>query len=134
MTIQCIAQGVVSYVAGSPVWNGEGIELCGRFAPGGIVVPAGAVALVLDEGLPGNAGAVPPGAGVLLDPNVRTMITVRGDPALVPPATPIATKAVLYLPSAIPGVGATTLLLVTTDAASILTDPFAMEVMVWRTF
>lgn len=125
--LQCIAQGVVTFVAGAPVWNGEGIAFCTRFP----LVPNGAVTLLLDEGLPGNAGAVPTGAGILLDPNVRTIVTIRGTPG-VPPATTIATKAVLYLPNAIPGVGSTTILIVTLDNTLTLADPFAMEVVCWR--
>lgn len=138
MTMECIAQGLVSYVgppgALEPVWNGQGIELCSRLSPTGVLAPAGAVFLTLDAGLPGNSGAVPPGTGARVDPYVRTVITVRGDPTNIPPFTPVATKAVLYLPSGIVGVGDTTILIVTTDALSVLTDPFAMEVMVWRTF
>jgi hypothetical protein len=128
---QPIVQGVVTFPAGvgpaTPVeFNGEGVSAISRF-PG---FPLGAYLLTLDEGLPGNAGAVPPGVSPLSDPNVRTMITVRGSG--VPPISNISTIAVLYELSATPGVGANQILIVMQTFPPAFADPPAgFEIIVW---
>ncbi|HYX21862.1 MAG TPA: hypothetical protein VFA98_13530 [Thermoanaerobaculia bacterium] len=114
---QPIVQGVVSFVAGAPVFDGEGVADIAR-APG---FPVGAFLLTLDPGLIGNAGAVPPGASPKNDPNVRTILTMRGVGA--PPLSNIVTKAVLYLLSPAPGVGADRILVVTQTFPLALADP-----------
>lgn len=123
---QPIVQGVVSFVAGSPVFDGEGVSDIAR-APG---FPVGAFLLTLDPGLIGNAGAVPPGTSPINDPNVRSMLTMRGVGS--PPLTNIVTKAVLYLLSPIPGVGADRILVVTQAFPLALADPNGgFEIIVW---
>jgi hypothetical protein len=127
MSLECIAQGVITYTPGlGATFSGEGISFCVR--PAGFV--SGAVLLTLDIGLIGNAGAVPP--GLINNSNVRAIVTCRG--AGGPPAiTTIATKAVLYL-GVLPNIGATQILIVTLDNTSTLADPDSMEIMVWRVF
>jgi hypothetical protein len=125
---QPIVQGVVTIDAlGNPEFDGEGISDVSR--PVGF--PLGTFILTLDEGLPGNAGAVQPGTTVISDPNVRTMITTRG--AGVPPISNIVATAVLYLLSPIPGVGADQLLVVMQTFPLALADPVAgFEIIVWN--
>jgi len=123
MSLECIAQGVVTYSSLS--FSGEGVSDVTR--PAGFA--AGVVLLTLDVGLIGNAGAVPP--GILSDSDVRSMITVRGSG--VPPATTIATKAVLYLTD-VPFVGATQVMIVTVDNTAVLADPDSLEIAIWRVF
>jgi len=129
---QPIVQGVVTFLPGIPTvptFNGEGVSDIAR--PVGF--PAGAYLLTLDEGLIGNAGAVPPGANPLIDNGVRTMVTTRG---VLPVPTPnILTIAVAYLTSPIPGVGADQILIVMqTFPPLTLADPTGgFEVIVWRT-
>ncbi len=128
---QPIVQGLVTFPAGvaplSPVeFTGEGISFIERVPLFG----NGAYLLTLDEGLPGNAGAVQPGASPINNPNVRTMITVRGSG--VPPVSPIATQAVLYVNSPTPGVGADQLLIVMQNIVPTFADPPAgFEIIVW---
>lgn len=125
---QPIVQGVVTFDAlGNPVFDGEGISFISRI----VGFPLGAFILTLDEGLPGNAGAVPPGTSPINDPNVRTMITMRG--AGVPPASNIVATAVLYALSPTPGVGADQLIIATQTFPLMLADPVAgFEIIVWR--
>ena len=125
---QPIVQGVVTIDAlGNPVFTGEGISEITRVG----AIPLGAFLLTLDEGLPGNAGAVPPGLSPINDPNVRTMLTMRG--AGVPPASNIVASAVLYLLSPAPGVGADQILITTQTFPLALADPVAgFEIIVWR--
>jgi hypothetical protein len=126
MSLECIAQGVISYSPGLGVsFSGEGISFAAR--PAGFA--AGAVLLTLDVGLIGNSGAVPP--GLINNSNVRAIVTCRGSGA--PPLTTITTKAVLYL-GVLPNIGATQVLVVTVDNTSTLADPDSMEIMVWRVF
>jgi len=125
---QPIVQGVVTFDAfDNPVFTGEGVSEIAR--PAGF--PVGAFLLTLDEGLPGNAGAVPPGLSPINDPNVRTMITMRG--AGVPPISNITATAVLYLVSPAVGVGADQILVVTRTNPPAPADPVAgFEMIVWR--
>jgi hypothetical protein len=124
-----IVQGVVTYAGPLLSWEGVGLEAIQRL-PGHA---AGAYLLTLDEGLPGNSGAVPPGAAPTVNPDVRTVITCR---APVPPAVnPIQTTGILYLPIVpIPGVGCTFILVVMADNTNTLADPVAFEINVFRVF
>jgi hypothetical protein len=126
---QPIVQGVVTFpngVGGTVEFTGEGVSAISR----AVGFPVGAYVLDLDVGLPGNAGAVPPGVSPLSDPNVRTMITVRGSG--VPAISNIATIAVLYLLSPTPGVGANQVLVVMQTFPIALDDPPAgFEIIVW---
>lgn len=123
-----IVQGVVTFSAGVPFFEGRGalptVTRAGIFIVGTFV-------LTLDVGLPGNAGAVPIGIGPFINPDVRTMVTTRGSG--VPPVSPVATIAVTYIPSLAPGVGANRVLIVMTDLTATLVDPPAgFEIIVWR--
>jgi hypothetical protein len=124
-----IVEGVVTFDAlGNPVFNGRGVSNVSRV----IAVPAGAFVLQLDAGLPGNAGAVPPGVAPFSNPNVRTVISTRG--AGIPPIPNIVTKAVNYLLSPVPGVGADRILVVTQTFPLALADPAGgFEIITWRT-
>ena len=124
-----IVQGVVTITAGALAWEGVGLEAIERL-PGH---PLGVYLLTLDEGLPGNSGAVPPGTATVLNPDVRTLVTCR---APAPPAVnPIQTIGVLYLPiPPDPDVGSTSVLIVMADAANLLNDPVAFEVSIFRVF
>jgi hypothetical protein len=129
-----IVQGTVTFTPAvpgpsEPVFEGTGLEAIARF-PGH---PLGAYILTLDQGLPGNSGAVPPGAGALLNPDVRTLITCRAPP--LPAVNPIQTISVLYLPLIPnPAVGCTTLLVVMADNTNSLNDPIGFEIAVFRVF
>jgi hypothetical protein len=128
---QPIVQGVVTFPNGvgpsTPVeFTGVGVSAISR----AVGFPLGAYVLDLDEGLPGNAGAVQPGASPISDPNVRTMVTVRGSGA--PPISIISTTAVLYLLSPTPGVGADQVLIVMQTFPVALADPPAgFEIIIW---
>jgi len=128
-TFEPIVQGLVTFdAAGAPVFNGRGVSAISRVG----AIPAGAFILQLDAGLPGNAGAVPPGVSPLANPNVRTLITTRG--AGIPPIPNIVTKAVDYLLSPVPGVGADRILVVMQTFPIALADPAGgFEIVVWRT-
>ena len=127
--IQPIVQGVVTFPLGvgpaTPVaFNGEGISFIERL----VGQPLGCYLLTLDEGLPGNAGAVPPGTSVIADPNVQTMITVRGSPG-----STVVGRSVLYLTSPEVGVGANQILIVLRTLPPGFVDPPAgFEIIVWR--
>jgi hypothetical protein len=125
-----IVQGLVTNPLGlGNVFEGRGC-LPTVTRAGGLV---GTFILTLDPGLPGNAGAVPPGTGPFINPDVRTMVTTRGQG--VPPVSPISTIAVTYVTSFLPGVGANRVLIVMTDLAGVLTDPPAgFEIIIWRVF
>jgi hypothetical protein len=134
--VQPIVQGVVTFpiVLGSPVptWNGEGISNIERFG----VFPAGAYLLTLDAGLPGNAGAVQPGATLFTaNTNVSSMITPRGSG--VPPSSNITTSAIVYLQSGAVGVGDANIVIVLQTFAGgvqVLADPPAgFELIIWVT-
>ena len=126
-----IVQGTMTIgPGGGPLtWEGVGLQAIQR----AVGHAFGAYLLTLDEGLPGNAGAVPPGVLPVLNPDTRSVITVRG-PA--PPAVnPIQTSSVLYLPVVpIPGVGCTELLIVMTDDTNTLNDPVGFELQVYRVY
>jgi hypothetical protein len=78
--IQPILQGFVSTIGGATTFFGRGVEKISH------VNGTGLYRLVLDAGLPGNAGAVEPtpgGSGSLpAAPDTRTMITRRTNPAV----------------------------------------------------
>lgn len=128
---QPIVQGVITFplgtAPGSPVvFDGEGISGIARV----VGFPTGAYVLNLDEGLPGNAGAVQPGAGPIVNPNVRSLITPRG--AGVPPVSLVATSAVLYLLSPVAGVGADQIVIVTqTFPLALVDNPAGLEIIIW---
>lgn len=123
--LQPIVQGVVTLAAPAISWEGVGLEAIER-PPG---FPLGVYLLTLDEGLPGNAGAVPPGLAPTVNPDVRTVITCR---APVPPlVNPIQCSSVLYTHT-LPGVGSTALLVVMADDTNTLNDPVAFEISVFR--
>lgn len=126
-----IVQGLVTFLPGAgapPVFNGRGVSAITR----ALGFPVGAYVLQLDAGLPGNAGAVPPGTTPIANPDVRTLLSPR---MAVPPGLPnIATKAVNYLVSPVPGVGADRILVVMrTFLLGALEDPTGgFEIIVWR--
>lgn len=124
---ESIVQGVVTFVGGDPVFNGEGISDIVR-VPG---FSLGAYLLTLDEGLIGNAGAVPPGANPLIDNNVRTVIQTRG---LLPVPTPnIFAISVLYVTSPIAGVGCNQIIVVMRTNPPAFADPTGgFEIIMWR--
>jgi hypothetical protein len=128
---QPIVQGVVTFPNGvlpgsTVVFDGEGISGIAR----AVGFPSGAYILNLDEGLPGNAGAVQPGTSVLVNPNVRTMITTRGSGT--PPISPITNTAVLYLLSPVLGVGADQVIVVMQTFPTMFADPPAgFEIIIW---
>lgn len=124
-----IVQGVVTFAGPALSWEGVGLQAIERF-PGHA---AGVYLLTLDQGLPGNSGAVPPGLAPVLNPDVRTLVTCR---APVPPlVNPIQTIGVLYLPIVpLPGVGSTFILVVMADNTNTLNDPVAFEINVFRVF
>jgi hypothetical protein len=125
---QPIVQGVVTIdPALGPTFEGEGISSITRVAG----FPLGAFLLTLDAGLIGNAGAVPPGLSPISDPNVRTMLTMRG--AGVPPISNIVAKGVLYVLSPAVGVGADQIIVTTQTFPLALADPNGgFEIIVWR--
>ena len=127
-----IVQGLVTFapvvLGGGPVFNGRGVSSIVRAG----AFLAGAYILTLDAGLPGNAGAVPPGVSPIANPDVRTIITTRG--AALFPTPNIATIAVDYLLSPVPGVGADRILVVMQTIPAALADPTdGFEIVVWRT-
>lgn len=125
-----IVEGLVTFPgpAGSPpVFNGRGVSLITR----AVGFPLGAYVLQLDEGLPGNAGAVPPGTNAISNPNVRTMIMQRVTVG-APPLPNIATIAVLYPVSLVPGVGSDRILVVMRTFPPAFADPTGgFEIIVW---
>lgn len=125
---ESIVQGVVTFEDGEPVFNGEGISDIVR-VPG---FPLGAYLLTFDEGLIGNAGAVPPGDNPLIDNNVRTMIQTRGVPPV--PIPNIINISVLYVTSPIAGVGCNQIIVVMfTNLPVELADPTGgFEIIMWR--
>ena len=91
----------------------------------------GSYLLTLDEGLIGNAGAVPPGPIPPMDPDVRTLITTIG--AGVPPLSGVTRIGVAYLTSLTSGVGATVVSVVMTNVAGVAADPEGgFYIVVWR--
>ena len=134
--VQPIVQGVVTFPNGlgtNPVvFDGKGvlpIVTRGASAQGSFI-------LTLDEGLPGNAGAVP-AVGLTPpplppDPDVRTVITCLAGP-VPPPLSDISAIGVTYITSPVPGVGAFQIEVVTTNIAFLPTDPAGgFMIVVWR--
>jgi hypothetical protein len=129
--MQPIVQGVVTFPGGvgtAPVFTGRGILTIIRDpAAGG----QGGYFLALDPGLPGNAGAVPPGTVALPEPITRTMITPRGFGT--PPISGIFTISVSYLTDPRIGIGADVIEVVLTNIGLVPTDPVAgFEIIVWE--
>jgi hypothetical protein len=126
-----IVQGVLTFpggaAPGSPLlWTGEGISFVERLAG----FPTGSYALFLDEGLPGNAGAVQPGLTPILNPNVATLVTPRGSGA--PPISNIGTIGVRWVLNPVAGVGDSVLVITTETIPLALADsPAGLEVIVW---
>ncbi|HYX22233.1 MAG TPA: hypothetical protein VFA98_15425 [Thermoanaerobaculia bacterium] len=90
--VQPILQGLVTTLGGVTNFFGRGVEKITH------VVGSGLYRLVLDAGLPGNAGAVEPSPeGALLPaaPDTRTMITRRTNPNIT--SGPLVT----YVPSSL---------------------------------
>jgi hypothetical protein len=143
--IQPIVQGLVTFdnpnVGAGVHFTGRGVSSISRITT---VTGFGGFMLVLDEGLPGNAGAVEPNInisppGVPLpplppNPDVRTMITIRGSGT--PPVTTIAEIAVQYgqttpPPVLPPGTGNNAVFVTTATGGGVLTDPAAFEIIIW---
>lgn len=132
--VQPIVQGIVSAPGGigsNPVlFDGKGISAVvrGPSAQGSFI-------LTFDEGLSGNAGAVPALSPPLLpnDPDVRTSVIPLPD-AILPPNTGISAVGVTYITSVTPGVGAFQIEVVMTDVAFNPVDPTgaAFLIIVWR--
>lgn len=131
--VQPIVEGIVTFPGGvgtTPVFTGKGISSIIR--DGSV---QGSYILFFDVGLPGNAGAVPalPELPFVAppDPDVRTLITPFGVGA--PPLSNIATIAVSYIASLIPGVGAPAVNVVLTNLAFLPRDPVnGFLIVVWR--
>jgi len=142
--VQPIVQGLVTIPSGTPggpvIFTGKGaLPTVTRDPASGS--GQGAFILTLDQGLPGNAGALQPlpdqpGATFPAVPDARTLVTVRGDPNIAPPVTTITQIAVAYITSPTPGVGVTQIEIVLT-IAGVGTDPVGtngngFEVVVWK--
>jgi hypothetical protein len=135
--IQPIVQGLLTIVAGAPVFTGVGVKSVVRTVGGAAL---GDFSLLLDPGLPGNAGELPPtGIGTALTiavPDPRTLCTVRG--AVATGATTINTIGVSYiLPSVPPGDGGETTIRIVMQAGGAATDPVGAagngaEVITWK--
>lgn len=128
--VQPIVQGRVFFPLGpgpgTPVaFDGKGVVSILR---AGV---QGGYRLFLDEGLIGNAGAVPPGPVPPIDPDVRTSIIPIG--VGVPPLSGVASIGVAYITSPVPGVGATEVLVRMTTAAFNGIDPAGgFYIIIWR--
>jgi hypothetical protein len=135
---QPILQGLITIVAGAPVFTGKGIATIFRTPATATPAPVGAVGdftLVLEPGLPGDAGVDPAFA--------RTMITTRG--AGASGAATIDEKSILYatvqgvLPPVsppLPGIGANAIRVIL-EAGGAPEDPSppaagGVEIIVWR--
>jgi len=125
---ESIVQGVVTFEGGDPVFNGQGISNIERL----VGFPLGAYLLTLDEGLIGNAGAIPPGTNPLIDNNVRTVIQTRG--VLPVPIPNIVNIAVVYVTSPVAGVGCDQIIVVMrTNLPPMFADPTGgFEIIIWR--
>lgn len=124
-----IVQGLVTFQGAllTPVFNGRGVSAVAR----ALGFPIGVYVLQLDAGLPGNAGAVPPGTTPIANPDVRTLLRPR---MAIPPGLPdIVTMAVNYLTSAVPGVGSDRLLIVMRNGLTFADPLGGFEIIVWRT-
>lgn len=126
--VQPIAQGRVFFPlgpgAGNPVsFDGKGILSIARGANA-----QGDFVLTLDPGLRGNAGAVPPGPPPPPDPDVRSLVTAVGGGL-----SGISAIVVAYQTSAVPGVGATEVHVVTANAGFGPIDPaLGLQIVIWR--
>lgn len=130
--VQPIVQGRVFFPLGpgpgTPVaFDGKGVVSIVRGAQ-----PQGFYLLTLDEGLIGNAGAVPAGPVPPLDPDARTLITPIG--VGVPPLSGVIKSAVAYITSPAPGVGATVVSVAMTSPGGVVgVDPTGgFYIVVWR--
>lgn len=138
--IQPILQGLVTIDQNNnPQFFGRGASAVARIT-GQLV---GCFQLTLDQGLPGNAGAIepvptaseaipgPPFSSA--DPDARTMITVRGTGT--PPVTTIAEIVVQYGFSTPPpplGTGHNIVFATFADSTGAFTDPPAgFEIILW---
>lgn len=137
--IQPIVQGLltVAIVAGSPVptFEGKGVSSVTRTVAGTDIV----YTLILDEGLPGNAGELQPGPTILgPQPDARTLINIRGSLAnAVHGGTSIVATGVTYAQPSLADGGLTAVLLVFTDATPAAVDPMGtvasgVEIIIWK--
>ncbi len=146
--IQPIVQGLltVAIVAGTPVptFEGKGVSSVMRtVAP--TVPPDIIYTLILDVGLPGNAGELQPGP--LLgtpplpgpQPDARTLINIRGSAMnSVAGGTSIVATGVTYAQPTPGGDGGfTAVLLVFTDTTPAAVDPMGtvasgVEIIIWK--
>jgi hypothetical protein len=131
--IQPIVEGFITFPGGSGgpiVFLGKGVSQVTRDALTGGV---GSYVLLLDTGLPGNAGAVPAANAPLPtpDPDVRTLVTPLGVGA--PPSSGVAFIGVSYNPAAGPGIGARSVEIVLQAPGGAFIDPVGgVYVVVWR--
>ncbi len=149
--VQPIVQGLITIVVinavPTPVFQGKGVSSIQRtpVTPSTPVVsPAGDFVLILDQGLPGNAGEVQPTNPNTVpptppQPDARTQVQLRGSlTAAVPGGTSIDEIGVSYVfPSPAPGDGGFTAIRLVFAAAGAPTDPSLVaangaEVIVWK--
>jgi|SRR5271170_3580110 len=133
--IQPIVEGLVTFLAGVPHFDGKGVVSIARGTS-----LLGDFVLTLDVGLPGNAGAVPFGPPPIEppvppafppDPDVRTLVIPFGVGS--PPLSGIASIGVSYNLSPLPGVGVTEIEVVTTGLAfNPIDPPGGFMIVVWR--
>jgi len=142
--IQPIVQGLLTIVAGAPVFTGVGATV--KRTTGGAAL--GDFTFTLDPGLPGNAGELaptgtfsPPVPGITVAaPDPRALVTMRGSLTnAVPGATSINGIGVSYnTPSAPPlGDGGDTTVRVVLTVAGVATDPTGTaasgaEIVIWK--
>lgn len=126
--LQCIAQAIVTIAGGGgPItFVGRGIQ---QILRDGATGGQGGYFIVLDPGLIGNAGAVPPVGAATLD-TVRTVVQPRG--AGVPPVSGIGTIAVTYIQSPIVGVGDPIIEVTMETNMLVFADPPAFEIIVFK--
>lgn len=141
--IQPIVQGLLT-VSGAgvppplgphiPTFQGKGVSAVTRTVAGATIV----YTLLLDEGLPGNAGELQPGPTILgPQPDARTLINIRGSLTnAIPGGTSIVATGVGYAEPG-PDGGVTAILLVFTDDTPTAVDPTddvasGVEIIVWK--
>ncbi len=143
--IQPIVQGLLT-VSGAavppplgphiPTFQGKGVSSVTRTQTPTTIL----YTLFLDVGLPGNAGELQPGPGLLgfeTQPDARTLINIRGSAtAPAPGGTTIASTGVAYGVIG-PDGGLMAVLLVFTNAAQVAVDPTdavasGVEIIVWK--
>jgi len=130
--IQPIVQGLVTTVAGPPIVSsffGRGVRKITRVAG-----PPISYRLVLDPGLPGNAGAleplvdtVPPTPPVAPDP--RTMIQLRSGPTVTAQVVTYAASSILVDGVAPPPDGSLNVVVITLIAVTPVDADF--EIITW---